>query len=87
MCSLSYVPLQDLQSAAAQACGLGKRKRSIDTPIIRHKRQDAVNFTTVTINESIVNDLANTVLPVVMNVSLDSGKCLWIFWRFVHACI
>ena len=73
MCSLSYVPLQNLQSAAAQACGLGKRKRSIDTPIIRHKRQDVVNFTTVTINQSIVNDIVNRVLPTVMNVSLNSG--------------
>ena len=73
MCSLSYVPLQDLESAAAEACDLGKRKRSIDTPIMRHKRQDAVNFTTVTISQSIINDLANVVLHDVMNVSLDSG--------------
>ena len=65
-------PLQDLQTDAAEACGLGKCKRSIDTPVIRHKRQDAVNFTTVTVNQSIVNDIA-AVLSTVMNVSVNSG--------------
>ena len=87
MCSLSYVSLQDLQTDAAEACHLGKRKRSIDTPIIRQKRQDELNFPNVTINQSIVNYIVDAVQPALLNVSLDSGKCLWIFWWFVHACI
>ena len=72
VCLLPYVPLQDLQTDTAEACSLGKRKRSIDTPIIRHKRQDAVNFTTVTVHQSIVNDIA-AVLSTVMSVSFNSG--------------
>ena len=58
-------------------CNFGSRKRSVDDPIVRHKRQAIpVNITLadVTIDQSIVTQINDTLLPPVMNVSLYSGK-------------
>ena len=57
-------------------CGIGSRKRSVDSPLVRHKRQNPVviTFPNVTIDQSIVTMISDTLLPPVMNVSLYSGK-------------
>ena len=58
-------------------CNLDRRKRSVDSPIVRHKRQGStINITlaNVTIDQSIVTLITDTLLPSVMNVSLSSGK-------------
>ena len=60
-------------------CNFGSRKRSVDDPIVRHKRQDTgvtVNITLadVTIDQSIVTLINDTLLPPVIDVSLYSGE-------------
>ena len=54
----------------------GSRKRSVDSPIVHHKRQVnlVISFPNVTIDQSIVTMISDTLLPAVVNVSLSSGK-------------
>ena len=78
-----YISLQDyITLVVPGTCAFTKkRKRSIDSPIVRHKRQDntiVITFPTVTINQSIVTMINDTLLPAVVNVSLNSGKCDYI---------
>ena len=59
-------------------CMIDKRKRSVDSPIVCHKRQGnpiVITFPNVTIDQSIVTMISDTLLPAVVNVSLNSGKC------------
>ena len=73
-------------------CGIGGRKRSIDSTIVRHKRQNppvVINFANVTIDQSIVTMISDTLLPAVVNVSLNSisGKCncgMYCVHRYMH---
>ena len=57
-----------------------RRKRSVDSSIVRHKRQVnnpvMITFPNVTIDQSIVTMISDTLLPAVVNVSLNSGKLL-----------
>ena len=58
-------------------CVFDSRKRSVDGSIVRHKRQNepvVITFPNVTINQSIVTMISDTLLPAVVNVSLNSGK-------------
>ena len=57
-----------------EQCGLAKRKRSVDTAIVRQKRNHDMMFPNVTINQSLVTMINDTLLPAVMNVSLNSGE-------------
>ena len=81
-CNCIKYLLQDYISLTVPGvCMFKKRKRSIDSPIVRHRRQDMINpvvitFPNVTINQSIVTMISDTLLPDVMNVSLNSGKWL-----------
>ena len=53
---------------------VGKRKRDVDNPIVRHKRQRYVLFPTVNIDQSIVTMINDPLLPNVKNVSLVAGE-------------
>ena len=50
------------------------QKRSVDYFLVRHKRQSAVVFPDVTINQSLVTMINDDLLPTLVNVSLDSGE-------------
>ena len=72
--------LQDYISLnVPENCMFSKRKRSIDSTIVRHGRQSpaVITFPNVTIDQSIVTMISDTLLPAVVNVSLNStsGKC------------
>ena len=72
--------LQDYISLRVpEVCTFDSRKRSVDSPIVRQKRQNPVNpvvitFPNVTIDQSIVTMINDALLPGVGNVSLSSGK-------------
>ena len=66
--------LQDLGLYLPEQCDLGKRKRSADTLIVRQKRYNDLIFPNVVINQSLVTMINDTLLPAVMNVSLNSGE-------------
>ena len=55
-------------------CGIGTKKRSVDYSIARQKHQSSVTFPNVMINQDTVTMINNTLLPNVMNVSLDGGQ-------------
>ena len=79
-CNCIKYLLQDYFSIVLpDLCGINKRKRSIDSTIVRNRRQDminpvVINFANVTIDQSIVTMISDTLLPAVVNVGLSSGK-------------
>ena len=83
--------MQDyLSLTVPEVCAFNKHKRSVDSPIVRHKRQGdpvVITFPNVTIDQSIVTMISDTLLPAVVNVSLNSGKydCGTVYIRmYVH---
>ena len=58
----------------AADCGIGTKKRSVDYSVARQKRQSSVTFPNVMINQDTVTMISDTLLPNVMNVSLDGGQ-------------
>ena len=80
LCNLiqQFHVLQDyITLTVPEICRFNSRKRSVDSPIVRHKRQVSpvvITFPNVTIDQSIVTMISDTLLPAVMNVSLSSGK-------------
>ena len=57
-------------------CGIQSKKRSVDYSLVRHKRQRAVRFPNVTISQDTITTISNTLLPAVLNVSLNNGERL-----------
>ena len=66
--------LQDLELYLPEQCDLGKRKRSADIAIVRQKRNHDTMFPNVTINQTHVTYIQDTVLLAVVNVSLTDGE-------------
>ena len=69
-----FLQANNLPLYLPEQCGLAKRKRNVDTAIVRQKRDHDAMFPNVTINQTLVTYIQNTALPAVMNVSLTNGE-------------
>ena len=68
----NFLNFQELTDEVVSICGISKRKRDVDNPIVRHRRvADAINLTGVSIDQTVVTMITNI---DVVNITLNYGE-------------